>query len=725
MASSDSSFVSLQSHGVASFLLAQAAIGIALHKIVLDAEGRPVDYITVDANEAFEKMTGRPRAAVVGKLITEVSPGIRDEAFDWIDFYGRVALGGPERTIERHYAPLGRWFRIQVVSPEPLHFAAIFTDISEQKKTEEARRIQASHLAERVKEMRLLIKVSEIARDWKSPLPELLAKVAALVPEAFQWPESTGARIRFRGEEFASAGFRVSPFMIAEVIRVFGEMAGVIEVSMPEGPPAIADSAFLPEEENLLRTLSRLLSNFAERAESDAARLESDAARLESEAKFRQYVEYAPDAIFVADENGDYIDANPAACRLLGYSREELLAKNVMELLAPESREVGARNFATLTAEGESSDELQLLSKDGSPIWVSLYGVAIPGLRLVAFCRDISARKKAESTHELYFHALDALDQALIITNSEGTIIETNRAFLALYGYKREDVVGRNPRILNPGPRVYADLGHSAEDVQKLFGGLWSAARDPGRGHWQGVVINRRKDGGLVWVNLHVSSVFDEGGRVRNMIGLPIDISESRHRDLQGKIELYSTIAQVAALRDNETGNHMRRVGIWAKLLAKSIGQPARYCEDLESFAPMHDLGKVGILDSILLAERKLTPEEWAEMQKHTVLGFNIVKGKQELEMAAAITLSHHERWDGTGYPRGLAGEAIPLSARLTTVADVYDALRSKRSYKEAWSHEEALAEIQAQAGRQFDPKIVAIFVGLAPRFAAVFEELQ
>ena len=168
----------------------------------------------------------------------------------------------------------------------------------------------------------------------------------------------------------------------------------------------------------------------------------------------------------------------------------------------------------------------------------------------------------------------------------------------------------------------------------------------------------------------------------------------------------------------------MRRVGLFAKLLARELGMKEKYCNDIEIFAPMHDIGKVGILDSILLAPRKLSPEEFEIMKTHTTLGHNIVKGKAEFEMAAAITLCHHERFDGTGYPNGLSGKHIPQSAQITAISDVYDALRSKRSYKEPWSHEKAIAQIMASSGTHFDPDIVQHFLHLEERFNKIFKEL-
>jgi HD-GYP domain-containing protein (c-di-GMP phosphodiesterase class II) len=156
-----------------------------------------------------------------------------------------------------------------------------------------------------------------------------------------------------------------------------------------------------------------------------------------------------------------------------------------------------------------------------------------------------------------------------------------------------------------------------------------------------------------------------------------------------------------------------------------------RYVEDLRRFAPMHDIGKVGIADSILLKPGRLTDDERTEMQRHPLIGADVLRrceaqmqarGRTVFEVGIEIAESHHEKWDGTGYPNGLRGEAIPLSARIVAVADVFDALTSKRPYKEAWPVERALAAIDADAGRHFDPAVVAALHRRLPQILAFHE---
>ncbi len=191
------------------------------------------------------------------------------------------------------------------------------------------------------------------------------------------------------------------------------------------------------------------------------------------------------------------------------------------------------------------------------------------------------------------------------------------------------------------------------------------------------------------------------------------------------KIGLYKALADLAEMRDQETGNHMKRVGLFSQVLAQAYEKPSKFCSDIKVFAPLHDVGKVGISDSILLAERKLTDQEYEKMKEHTLYGYEILKDKEELTMAAVIALSHHENYDGSGYPFGIKGEDIPLAAHISSLADVYDALCSKRPYKEPWSHEAAVEEIYSLAGTKFSPKLIEKFKGVEGNFKRIYEKLK
>ena len=178
------------------------------------------------------------------------------------------------------------------------------------------------------------------------------------------------------------------------------------------------------------------------------------------------------------------------------------------------------------------------------------------------------------------------------------------------------------------------------------------------------------------------------------------------------QIEILERLALAAEYRDDDTGEHTKRVGRTSARIAEALGWPAADVELIGRAAPLHDVGKISISDLILLKPGKLTPEEFENMKTHTTMGAKMLSGGRFplLQLAEQIALTHHERWDGTGYI-GLRQEAIPIAGRIVTVADVFDALTSERPYKKAWTVNEALEEIQHQSGRQFDPRVVEAFM--------------
>ena len=179
-------------------------------------------------------------------------------------------------------------------------------------------------------------------------------------------------------------------------------------------------------------------------------------------------------------------------------------------------------------------------------------------------------------------------------------------------------------------------------------------------------------------------------------------------------LETILRLAMAAEFRDQEdTAGHLRRMSRYSTLIAEGMQLPPEEVEAIQYASPLHDIGKIAIPDRILLKPGKLTAEEYEEMKQHPAYGSRILEKAESklLQMAQRIAYAHHERYDGTGYPRGLAGEAIPLEARIVSLADVFDALTSKRVYKQGWSVEQALEYVRNQAGKQFDPQVVEAFL--------------
>ena len=198
---------------------------------------------------------------------------------------------------------------------------------------------------------------------------------------------------------------------------------------------------------------------------------------------------------------------------------------------------------------------------------------------------------------------------------------------------------------------------------------------------------------------------------------------EMRTRELaQSQLSAISMIAAAGHYNDNDTGLHIWRMAAYARELAQAIGWSAERAKLLEFAAPMHDTGKIGIPDAILKAPRRLTEEEMVVMRTHARIGYEILNNSDAVlfKLAAEVALTHHEKWDGSGYPSGLKGDAIPESGRIVAIADVFDALTMVRPYKKAWTEDEAFDYIQSQAGSHFDPDMVSTFLNIRSQILAI-----
>ncbi|MBF0462479.1 MAG: response regulator [Magnetococcales bacterium] len=199
-------------------------------------------------------------------------------------------------------------------------------------------------------------------------------------------------------------------------------------------------------------------------------------------------------------------------------------------------------------------------------------------------------------------------------------------------------------------------------------------------------------------------------------------LEESKLELVRVRLEIIRRLGWAAEYRDNETGSHIQRMSQYSALIGRTMGLSSHDQELLLNAAPMHDVGKIGIPDSILLKPGKLTVEEFSIMKTHTTLGGQLLDEEPSLLLRTAylIALTHHERWDGSGYPFGLEREDIPLMGRICSLADVFDALTSKRPYKQPWSVEESVNEIQRCSGTAFDPNLVRVFLDILPEIVKI-----
>jgi diguanylate cyclase (GGDEF)-like protein/PAS domain S-box-containing protein len=291
----------------------------------------------------------------------------------------------------------------------------------------------------------------------------------------------------------------------------------------------------------------------------------------------------------------------------------------------------------------------------------------------------------------------------LVAEPTELRLTRVNDALCSLLGRSREELLGqRIVDLTHPD-----DRGAVAEQHQALTNGTTATYEIEKR--------YLRPDGSVVWAAIYMTALHNGDGSIRAFSSHVIDVTERRNRAAEvesARVESLRRLAIATEYRDNETYEHTERVGRMSVEIGRALGMSGQQLDLLRQAAPLHDIGKVGISDLILLKPGRLTPEERLIMERHAQIGADILSGSDSpvLNMAKEIALTHHERWDGQGYPNKLVAEAIPLVGRIVAIVDVFDALTHERPYKQAWTLDRAVAHICHESGKHFDPSVVDAF---------------
>jgi len=340
-----------------------------------------------------------------------------------------------------------------------------------------------------------------------------------------------------------------------------------------------------------------------------------------------------------------------------------------------------------------------------------------------------------------------AFDKNVIFsrTDLKGIITYASEAFCELSGYSLLELVGKAHNVVR-----HPDMS------SEIFKQMWEDLKN--HKIWSGDIKNLKKDGGFYWVSANIEAEYDTNGIQIGYHAIRHDITAQKkvedlkiefekrnellekqsdekiieviqlNRDVRDtQKEIIFTMGTIGESRSKETGFHVLRVAEYSKLLALHSGLHEFEAEMLKQASPMHDIGKIGIPDAILNKPGRLTDEERVVMNTHAQLGFEMLNhsDKQLLQMASIVAHEHHEKWDGSGYPRGLKGKDIHIYGRITAIADVFDALGSSRKYKQAWDDEKIWKLFKEESAKHFDPILIEIFFNHLDDFLAVRDKFQ
>ncbi|MBN2286732.1 MAG: PAS domain S-box protein [Tissierellales bacterium] len=499
-------------------------------------------------------------------------------------------------------------------------------------------------------------------------------------------------------------------------------------------------------EQSLLQEFSSLLIGVIKRIEMER--------KLEKEKQKIEYIIEAADlGVWEWDCETNHVKYNQKWADMVGYKLDELNPNldTWKNLTNPQDLAISINKVQSLIRDESNKyvSEFRMKHKDGHTVWIKDSGKIIerkngkPKVLLGAHI-DISEIKQQQQQLQIITKAMEYSPAAVVITNEFAEIEFVNTKFTEMTGYSIEDVKGKNPKVLKSG----------MHDLQ-FYSNMWHVLTC-GKS-WRGEFYNKRKNGETYWESALIAPVQDSKMKTTHYIAIKTDITEKKNQELmlqQQRMQLEKDIkskvdeadsAQKAAIialaklteaRDYGTGKHVERVQHLCKVLATELMRTdqyqhyidSAYLEDIFFASALHDIGKINIPDCILLKPSKLSEDEFDIMKNHVNIGAEILSEmvrqapSRKIIMSARIAKYHHERWDGTGYVKKLKGENIPLEARIMSLVDVYDALRSSRPYKIEYPHTKTMEIIIDESGKQFDPDIVSAFLRINTQFEVIFD---
>jgi len=711
-------------------LIEESQTGYAYYKIICDEYGIACDYEFIEVNAVFEKIIGLRGLDIVGRRVTEILSLIRTSEFDWIHFYGDIAINGGKKEFEQFSKHLHKWYRVKAYSPEKNHFVAHFIDINEQK----------------LAEARLHSKTAFLEAQANASLDGIL------VVNENQTRILTNRRIF---ELFNVPQYIIDDeddtLLLKHVISLTKEPEQFLEkvkylyyhpnetsrdeIEFKSGMVLDRHSAPVMDKEGNYYGRIWTFNDITERKRLEMS-LSNEKMLLEIT------LVSVGDGVISTDNMGNIVFLNRVTELLTGWTQEAARGKPIEEVfnIVNEFTLEKEENIVQKVLESGKILELPnntiLISKDG--IARSIEDSAAPIVQengeivgVVLVFKDVTEKKERQkeilylSYHDqltglynrrFYEEEIKKLD---IEKNIPMTIVMGDVNGLKLINDSFGHVMG--DELLKKVAEVIRK-GCRAGDIIARLGGDEFVVILPKTDAFEAERIIKGITDLLLGEKVGLIDIsISFGYETKNNREEKIEEILKKAEDHMYKKKIFESpsmrgktikaIINTLHEKNKREEQHSHRVSALCKSMGEALGLTEKKIQELKIVGLLHDIGKIAIDENVLNKPGKLTDEEWKEIKRHPEIGYRILNTVNDMSDMANYVLKHHERWDGKGYPKGIKGDEIPIASRIITIADSYDAMTSERSYRRALPKEVAIGELQKNAGSQFDPELLGVFI--------------